>query len=179
MILQSDLVLCSGSASDFADGAALPDGYSLDANVPGYRICEISGLMFTLEDCAAACLGLAACNTLSYDENCCFLYESVTCSPSGHNDAGQYASYAKPGAAERTGASESSHSASAPDCLAGQCCWPDRSCRTAPEWADGMARLGRERGIGARKWGENVGTGVRTRGEHVGRESGARFRTRG
>eukprot|EP00931_Biecheleriopsis_adriatica_P101821 TRINITY_DN76898_c0_g1_i1.p1 TRINITY_DN76898_c0_g1~~TRINITY_DN76898_c0_g1_i1.p1 ORF type:complete len:1671 (-),score=352.27 TRINITY_DN76898_c0_g1_i1:23-4909(-) len=83
--------LCSGPRGDFDAGAALPAGYRLDADVVGYRRCELADIA----DCKKDCLALEACSSLSYNGYCCFLFEAATCPPSAHTAASMYSTYSK------------------------------------------------------------------------------------
>ena len=90
MELQSGSSLCTGPSSDFNSGADLSSGYAIDTSVMGYRTCGVD-----LETCTTTCLGLATCNSMSYNGNCCFLYEATTCPQSSHSASSQYSAYFK------------------------------------------------------------------------------------
>ena len=101
MQLQSGLGLCNGPSSDFNSGTTLPSGYVFDGSVAGYRACATNGGGFSCSECAhvgtcrRTCEDLAACNAMSHDGNCCFLYEARSCPQSSHADASTYSSYIK------------------------------------------------------------------------------------
>ena len=90
MELQSGSSLCTGPSSDFNSGADLSSGYAIDTSVMGYRTCGVD-----LETCKTTCLGLATCNSMSHNGNCCFLYEATTCPQSSHSASSQYSAYLK------------------------------------------------------------------------------------
>ena len=92
MALQSGVGLCSGPSTDFNAGADLPSGYSLHTGI-GYRRCSAADN--DVENCKLDCLSSSACNSMSHNGNCCFLYESSTCPPSTHSAASGYSTYFK------------------------------------------------------------------------------------
>jgi len=83
--------LCNGPETDFNSGADLPTGYSFDSNVAGWRKCGGT----PLADCFSDCLANPKCNSMSSNEDCCFLYEAKICPSSTHAASQQYDTYFK------------------------------------------------------------------------------------